>query len=416
MIRFSPDSWLEAVLRPVAMALPQSWIYTEIIAPDMRFLILIVLAVISILARFMIRSAKPMEVRARILVLVVLFSFPLWLTIGWGNGRYYMPIILLVGVVVVAVWHSLPLRWSTKWAMMAVFLVMQFAALSANPPWRSFQSLEWVRWGGYDYFDLDTSEIANNHGVTYVTLPGQSYSLVAPQFPEDARWINLTSFQGGDFLNAKNPVVKEVKRRLQSAADLRLFVRSSPRHANPVSGLPSDEARRVLDEYVQAFGMRLSLREACKLLPSVAMQSMDSVTVISSSGASDSGGSMKAHAGFWVCPMEWAPANNPSNLSNGVDIERRVDHAFRKLESLCPRLFPSGQDFYRRTDYGYQRGYPASESSMAYVRARDLFYLKMERAMNPQLIGSTSEILAPGFKLDCGGFVGREGLPWLRNI
>lgn len=416
MIRFSPDSWLEAVLRPVAMALPQSWIYTEIIAPDMRFLILIVLAVISMLARLFVRSAKPMEIRACILMLLVIFSFPLWLTIGWGNGRYYMPIILLVGVVMVAVWHSLPLRWSTKWVMMAVFLVMQFAALSANPPWRSFQSLEWVRWGGDDYFDLDTSKIVNDHGVTYVTLPGQSYSLVAPQFPWDARWINLTSFQGEDFLNAKSPVVREVKRRLQSAGDLRLFVRSFPRQANPVSGLPSDEARRILDEYVQAFGMRLSRREACKLLPSVAMQSMDSVTVISSSGALDSDSSMKAHAGFWVCPMEWAPVNKPSNLSGGADIERRVDQAFRKLESLCPRLFPPGQDFYRRTEYGYQRGYPVSESSMAYVRANELFYLKMERAMNPQLIGSVSEILAPDFRLDCGGFVGREGLPWLREI
>ena len=37
MIRFLPDTWLDALLRPVAMAMPDGWIYVETMAPDLRF-------------------------------------------------------------------------------------------------------------------------------------------------------------------------------------------------------------------------------------------------------------------------------------------------------------------------------------------------------------------------------------------
>lgn len=37
MIRFLPDTWRDWVLRPLAMAAPDSWVYTEVSAPDFRF-------------------------------------------------------------------------------------------------------------------------------------------------------------------------------------------------------------------------------------------------------------------------------------------------------------------------------------------------------------------------------------------
>jgi hypothetical protein len=37
MIRFLADTWRDAILRPVAMAAPNSSVYIEIAAPDFRF-------------------------------------------------------------------------------------------------------------------------------------------------------------------------------------------------------------------------------------------------------------------------------------------------------------------------------------------------------------------------------------------
>ena len=38
MIRFLADTWRDALLRPVAMAAPNSSVYIEIAAPDFRFI------------------------------------------------------------------------------------------------------------------------------------------------------------------------------------------------------------------------------------------------------------------------------------------------------------------------------------------------------------------------------------------
>lgn len=394
------------------MALPQAWIYTEIIAPDMRFMILIFLCVAWVLIRFRRRGGARWPMKLSILLVIVVLAFPVWLMTG-GNGRYFMPIILLVGPVMVGVWRMLPVSAATRWLVMGVLMAMQFTAIATNPPWQPFHSLEWVRWRGQHYFDLDISAVAKDRGVTYVTLAGQTHSLVAPLFPADSYWINLSSFQGQDFLRNPRPVIAQARWRLQSAQDLRLLVRAQPRQAIIESGLPNESARQVLDGYMQGFGMRLSPEDTCKLLPSTTLASS---TLLISSDTPALVSRLKAHAGFWVCRLEWAPVPDLATFSRSGDIPARVDQAFRKIESICSRLFPPGQNVYRRADYGYERGYAESESSIAYVHSDDRLYVKMDRALNPQSIGTIDQILLASFHLDCGGFTGREGLPWLRNI
>lgn len=411
MIRFSPDNLLEAVMRPLTMALPQSWVYTEIMAPDMRFMILLLICASWLLLRFRKENPGGLPTRLRVLLAVVFLSFPVWLTTG-GNGRYFMAILLLVGPVLVAVWHALPVKAATRWMMMVVFAAMQLTAIQANPPWAPFDSLEWVRWKGGAYFDLNTSAVAQDHGVTYVTLPGQSNALVAPLFPADSHWINMTSFQGQDFVRNPRAVVVEAKRRLQQARDLRLLVRSQPRQANSDDGLPDEVARKVLNAHLTPFGMKLSMRAPCKLLPSMTLASMTSL-VSSDTPAKVSW--LKAHAGYWVCPLDWAPQAGPF-IQSGQSISAKADEAVRKVESLCPRLFPPGQSVYRRTEYGYERSYAESDANMAYVEAEGGIYVKMFRALNPQYVGTVDVILRPDFRLDCGGFVGREGMSWHRRI
>lgn len=411
MIRFSPDTWFEAVMRPLAMALPQSWIYTEIMAPDMRFAALILALAIAAVLWLQGRRWMGDNRALVILLLVVAFSFPVWLLTG-GNGRYFMAILLLVGPVLVAVWHRLPLQAAKKWMLMLLFAAMQVTAIAVNPPWDPFDTFEWVRWRDTGYFHLDTRAVADDKGVTYVTLPGQTNSLVAPLFPHESGWINLTSFGGQDFLSNQRPVVAEARRRLSAASDLRLLLRSQPREATPDKGLPNEKARVVIDDHLQPFGLKLSVGKACKLLPS---QTFARMTPLVNTDTPAQIKWLKAHAGFWACPLEWSPDGQVVRRHQG-QIPESADQAIRKIESMCPRLFPPGQTIYQRTGFGYERSYGESDSTVSYVRSSDRVYAKMFRALNPQSVGNVADILHPGFKLDCGGFVGREGLPWHRQI
>jgi hypothetical protein len=295
--------------------------------------------------------------------------------------------------------------------MMSVFVVLQGVAIATNPPWQPFDTLEWVRWRGKDYFDLDTRAIANLDGVTYVTLPGVTNSMVAPLFPKTAHWVNLTSFEGQDFIHDIRPTVAEARRRLISATDLRILVRARPRESHTANGLPNETARRILNVHLSAFGMKLSTRAECVLLPSKTFAEMTSLT---STDTPDSIAALKLHAGFWACPLDWAPGLAPA--TNYQTLSLRADQAVRKVESLCPRLFPPGQSGYMPRNFGYERGYSASDSNISYVIVEDKIYVKMQRALNPQAVGMVDDILKPSFQLDCSGFVGREGIPWKRSI
>ena len=48
MIRFLPDTWRDAILRPIAMAAPDAGVYVEIMAPDIRFSVIAILILIWI--------------------------------------------------------------------------------------------------------------------------------------------------------------------------------------------------------------------------------------------------------------------------------------------------------------------------------------------------------------------------------
>ncbi|MBK9198131.1 hypothetical protein [Candidatus Skiveiella danica] len=50
MIRFLADTWRDALLRPVAMAAPNSSVYIEIAAPDFRFVLALGLGVLALIS------------------------------------------------------------------------------------------------------------------------------------------------------------------------------------------------------------------------------------------------------------------------------------------------------------------------------------------------------------------------------
>ncbi|MBK7990381.1 MAG: hypothetical protein IPK05_10415 [Comamonadaceae bacterium] len=59
MIRFLADTWRDALLRPVAMAAPNSSVYIEIAAPDFRFVLALGLGVLALISVWKSKPRPP---------------------------------------------------------------------------------------------------------------------------------------------------------------------------------------------------------------------------------------------------------------------------------------------------------------------------------------------------------------------
>ncbi|MGE5450422.1 MAG: hypothetical protein ACM3VZ_01090 [Acidobacteriota bacterium] len=410
MIRFAPDSLLEGLLRPIVMALPQPWVYSELTAPDFRYVFLIGMLLFWFIAGFLLKRQWSANPRHGVLSGVCLLAFVPWLLTG-GNGRYFIAYLALVGPLCVALAYASSASRNMKVALVAFFLLMQGHAILTNSPWNPFETFEWGRWTSRDYFHLDVAPVSKDEGVTYVSLANQTNSLIIPLFPESSRWINLTSFQGRNFLKNDDRVVAQARSKLASTSPLRLVVQAQPRMARPEDGLPDDQARRLLDRYVDPFGLRLQPGMPCLLLRS---SSLAATLPILASDAPAQISRLRQHAGFWVCPMTYV------GRSELVEAKRpwmnRGERSISAVERACPRLFPPGQVSFNQLSYGIERIYTESDATLVYVADEDAVYVSFFRALNPQRIGSGEELRKASFQVKCDQFVSREGLPWLRNI
>ena len=117
MNRFEPDTWLAALLRPVAMAAPDSYVYVEMMAPDLRWVFVLLLLALLVMMRWRARRATAGAVAAAgagtgpakvfVLVGMLAVAFVPWLMTS-GNGRYFLPGLLIVGPACVGLAWRLP--------------------------------------------------------------------------------------------------------------------------------------------------------------------------------------------------------------------------------------------------------------------------------------------------------------------
>lgn len=391
MIRFQPDTWVEAFLRFFAMAAPSGNVYVEISAPDLRFAAIVILA----LGVFVFRkrlAANPQPALALLLFLLV--SVPPWLMTS-GNGRYYIPLLLCAGPLAVALIYLLPLtRWFRSFLAVAVLAAQTFV-VATNPPWDSWA---WLPWEEAPYFHIDPPKsLASAPPTTYVTLTSISYSLIAPRFPASSRWINVTSvgMVGRD--------AKWAQDFLGAAPGRIMLVAPSIQGEVGADGKPKREVRDALDLLLRP--QRLALEgDACELLPSRGL-----AAVIGKRNASH----LETEGiGFWVCPLRYPVA---AAEVQEEPVSPRTEAAFSRIEQTCPRFFPPGSTKTMRITGGALRSYPESDMKVYVLDDGQVLY-KFWRALNPAQIGTVDGVLEGTDVIDCKHIRGRSGLPWDREI
>ncbi len=409
MIRFLADTWRDALLRPVAMAAPNSSVYIEIAAPDFRFAIALFLALLVLISNRKPKLHKPRAQSTLALFCLIFLSFIPWMQTT-GNGRYFMPYLILVGPLCIALINLIQSTASMKMFLAIALLGIQGAALSINNPWKSFDAWTWIPWKEAPYLSMELPEEGLEVNATYLTISVPTFSLAAPLLPSSSRWINLATFGPADE-QGESLLYAPVRKALREGTSLHLFMASAPRSMVENSHQPDQNAINAINPHLEAHNLRLKFPISCKLIKS---KSMTHRAFFYGNETPVEKSRIIERSGFWICPIEYVRGlskKEPLLSAEGITAKRM----FETMEKICPRFFNPGQKDVQVRSPGFYRRYGGSDSFLV-ATDNGYLYFKYDRALNPQLIGKAEEILSPGFTYDCTKFKGRAGLPWEREI
>ncbi|MCZ8257541.1 MAG: hypothetical protein O9327_17995, partial [Polaromonas sp.] len=341
MIRFEPDTGVDALMRPFAMAAPDAGVYVEIQAPDVRFAVMVLLAVAALLAwRRLGSNRKPV---LALLALTALSMWP-WLETS-GNGRYYIPMLLAVGPLCVGLICLLPVTRSFRLFLALLVLALQMFVVLQNPPWGAW---EWLAWKDAPYFQVDAPPDEGGRPVTYVTISSVSYSLIAPRFPASSRWINFSS-------RAATPKDAAWAQQFLAEADSLTLMVPSIRQQMTADRQPTEEVKKLFDTLLAGQRLALQPEKKCEFLPSKGL-----VGIAIRNGLRDDAIDMEQF-GFWLCPLRY-PVDRPAAAKSPSFL--KAEAVFERVEALCPRFFPPGNGGTQVIPGGALRQYSESDTKL----------------------------------------------------
>lgn len=376
MIRFEPDTWLDVLMRPLDMISPEANTYVEVQAPDLRLAAALLLAVLVLLTS---ARKRPDRGPALQLLALTLLALAPWLVTS-GNGRYFTPFLLLLGPLCIGLLRLLPVSGFLKFSAAGLMLLVQgFLVFEASPVG------QWslVAWRDAPYFQLATPPAQPR---SYVTLSPISYSLIAPLFPPQSRWMNASA-----------PVVGQREREyarhwLEQARSIDLVAPSLPSQMDS-HGQPSTAVIRVFNRLIADRGLSVAAGTRCDFLASGGLANF----AMRDGTAKDP--KTAARFGFWLCPARY----DPNTAKEAVVDERdpAVEAVFDAVERQCPRFFPPGEAITQRMPDGAERHYGNADTRVYVMDNGDVWY-KFWRSINAVAIGSRQDVLSGRARVDCG--------------
>jgi hypothetical protein len=387
-MRFVPDGWLDALLRPLLMADPVNGLYIEIQAPDARFAALAALTGAAWLAQ---RRKGLFQPHQAMTLLGLTVCFYVWTMVS-GNGRYFIWGLLLAGPLVVMAAQKLPVTQAMRNTLVVLVLAVQAVSISlcfvpnmwGLRPWKLGPGLA-----------LEPTPLRDTPAV-FLTLGNITYSVLVPQMHPRAHWSNLSTQRDVLPGTAGYPALKAL---FESALPRYVVVRAT----GLVMGKdlqPIPKAMASITGTLDRHGLSIE-SGICHYVRTV-----DAAQAVRDQIANP------IDEGFWFCPVRYMEPT--ASAGDAAPVATEVDDVFAQVEQRCPRLFKPGSARSQLIEGAVKRRYFAADLSL-YVDNSGEVYFKHDRALNPTTIASIEHVRAGQFSMDCNHIPGRYIPPWRRD-
>lgn len=388
MLRFIPDGWLDALLRPFLLIDSVAGLYTEIHAPDVRFAALVLLSLAG--AVFWRRHANIAHGHRQLLAGLTV-CFYLW-TLVSGNGRYFLWGLLVVGPLIVVAMRQMPVTQAMRNTIIMGVLLMQGLVVAMT-----FEANAWGlrAWASGPGIHMNSSPLRDKPAA-FLTIGAISHSIVVPHMHPDSRWANMAGQHEVAPGSLEYPLLQDL---LDGPLPKYLMVRATQFVLGP-DRQPLPQARAVMGRAVSRQGLEI-LDTPCELLETPIVGMPEPLRSVE--------GEMH---GYLFCPVR--RSERPSAIESEGVVAPEYDDVFRQVEQRCPRFFPPDSARTRATAGAFLRSYLRSDVNL-YVGDSGVVYFKHFRALNPTILAPTEKVRQGEFELDCNRLPGRYVPPWARN-
>ena len=392
--RFVPESIGDALWRPFAMIDPAPMIHEELSAPDPRYAILVILAILFAARWGWQRFGRapsspnksPLVESSRVLASLCCalgLYWILWLKAS-GNSRYVLTMACVAAAVIVGMLFRL---LESRPKIRNYILVIIFATQSIQLYMGAEYRWNKASWGG-PWFNVSMPEKLKTEPNLYLTLGVQSNTFLAPFVAKDSGFVN---FAGGFTLDPDGANGAHVKALIDRfSPNVRVVFHGATQYRN--AELRAPPAPEV-DDALQRFGLRMDMRQCATitvhgLSPELEIRYATSVPQEP----------QNRETTYLVTCHVVADTRDPSDMMARL---RAVDIVFDRIEDACPRLFRPRRLVTVHEGPVWRRLYGSSDIS-AWISHGRVKIADMIRPNGIIDIGAESDWAKAPLRLDCG--------------
>ena len=274
--RFIPPTLLAALLRPFEIVNPVPMTQEEFRVPDLRYAVLCVIGIAAVATTVLSAIRKRQEgnnphlIGSRIAAdpagqtsgrvlramgLVFVIDWALWLA-GSGNGRYFLPMSCLAGVLIV----GYLLR--NLWAKMYAYVLFAIFLATAIQYW-SGTDFRWnaLPWDG-PWFKVLVPPKLQRQPNLYLTIGTQSNSFLAAYLQRDSAFVN---FSGNYSLGPEGVAGGKIARLMDRyGSNIKVLVGGSAIVAK--GDWAEEPTESGLDSTLSRFGLRVDASECARIV------------------------------------------------------------------------------------------------------------------------------------------------------
>jgi hypothetical protein len=392
--RFVAQSAGEYVLFPLRILDLYQRVYSELRAPDIRFLVVFVLLTAAAIAALLRRIQRPSSSEvatsahseARLFGAAAAFTLASYvlLLVTSGIGRYGIPLELYLGPMIMASFVALRASPRVTGYATAAVLVVQAAFIVVALPTR-WNPTEWKsRW-----FDVNVPDALRDRPYLFLSLNKQTNAFLAPFMNPKSSFVNLA---GQVSLALDRPGGARLRALLDRH---RPNIRTLLLPAIPIrSDTPPASVIEFQNNLLKRVGLQVDPAD-CVRIP-MYDESAQNPGVIS---AEPLQGGRRAGPITNYISCATVPAQDAAEPRELAERRARDDRAFAILEAMCPRNFDPAGAYTDHVNAKLGRSYFNSDSSV-WELAGNVEY-EGWRWDAPIPLGAVDAILDGRLRIDC---------------